>query len=210
MKEEFFYTPDNLEIFPGFYESLLYNSDTEYCANQEREEGEPEREIKDWDGFTEAVCKGITDVLRPILEREDFCTDVEYVGMTSPRYYNYSTDKLDIRMQLDLDALKDWVLSDDDRRDGFDAYLREKYTSYDGFCSFVENNIDGYFEKWEYPDVLVDYYVLCEIFDDPDVVNAKRYQRELTGYTWDIYEIASDCFWEFFEPIESDDDDDDD
>lgn len=212
MKKEFFYTPDNLEIFPGFYESLLYNSDTEYSANCGREEGEPEREIKDWAGFTNDVCKGITDVLRPILEREPFCTDVEYDGMTSPRYYNYSTDKLDIKMQLDLDALKEWVLSDEERRDGFDKYLREKYTSYDGFMSFVENDIDDYFEKSyeEYPDVLVDYYVLCEIFDNPDVVDAKRHQRELTGYTWDIYEVATDCFWYYFVPVETDDDDDDD
>lgn len=214
MKKDFFYCPDCLDIFPGFYESLLYNSDMEYCANQEREEGEPEREIKDWTGFTHAVCKGITDILRPILEREPFCADVEYEGMTSPKYYNFATDRLHIKMQLDLDALKEWVLSDDARREGFNGYLREKYTSYDGFISFVENDIDGYFEKSydEYPDVLVDYYVLCDsnLLDDYDVVSSKRNQRDLTGYTWDIYEVASECFWEYFEPVESDDDDDDD
>lgn len=213
MKKSFCYSPDCLDIFPGFYESLLYNSDTEYCANQDREEGEPEREIKDWAGFTRAVCEGVTEVLRPILERvPEVCDGVVYAGMTSPRYYNYSTDRLEVDMNFDADALKEWVLSDECRREGFDSYLHERYTSYDGFISFVENDIDSFFEEsYEaYADVLLDYYVLCEILGDEDVVWAKRNQRDMPAYTWDIYEVANECFWDFFEPVESDDDDDDD
>ena len=212
MKKDFAYCPDNLLIFPGFYESLLYYSDKEYVENMEREEGEPEREIKDWDGYTRTACEGITEVLRPILEREPFCEGVRYDGMSSPRYYNFSTDKLIVTMQLDLDELKEWVLSDDTRRESFDEYLHKKYTSYDGFISFVSNNIDDYFNESyeEYPDVLVDYYVLVDIIGDDDIVSGLEHHTDLLPYEWDILDAADEAFYRYFVPVENDDDDDDD
>ena len=178
----------------------------------EREEGEPEREISDWDGYTRTACEGITEVLRPILEREPFCEGVRYDGMSSPRYYNFSTDKLIVTMQLDLDELKEWVLSDDTRRESFDEYLHKKYTSYDGFISFVSNNIDDYFNESyeEYPDVLVDYYVLVDIIGDDDIVSGLEHHTDLLPYEWDILDAADEAFYRYFVPVENDDDDDDD
>ena len=41
-------------IFMGFYESPLFNSDTEYYLNEYREEGEAELEI-DFEKYTQQV-----------------------------------------------------------------------------------------------------------------------------------------------------------
>lgn len=201
---EYRYCNDNLGIFEGFYESGLYNSDTEYKFNFCRTEGEPEYELKDFDGFKNAVGEGATDLLCPMLERDGFIKNVKFAGISSPRYYNFTTDRLLIDMDVDFDALKAWVLETEERREGFNAYLKKNYTSYDGFCSFVDNNVEGFFENsyGDYKDVLIDYYLLVAILDTEHVTDKSWTE---SSYRYDLFEVADDLLWEFMVPVEEDD-----
>ena len=206
------YVPDNLMIFEGFYDSNLYNSDMEYNYNYELEEGEPECEIDDWDEYRKDVCIAVTDTLRSYMCNDDeICTSVEYAGLSSPRYYNFSTDKIELDVEIDLDKLKDWVMATDERKECFNSYLREKYTSYDGFMSFVDNNVDAFFSEGgsfeEYPDVLIDYYVLTHIYETDDIVEAAKHGEHFNNYHWEIYEAADEIFYMHMAPIESETED---
>jgi hypothetical protein len=200
--EKITYTPDNGTIFPGFYESELYNSDQEY--NFSYNEGE-EYEIKDFDGYCKYICEALSDKISDYLtSAKDICKSVKYKAMSSPREYNFTTDHLLMDAEIDLSALKERILADSDYKDGFDNYLRYKYSSRSGFISFVSNNVDDFFKDdfSEYFDVLIDYFLLTMIYDDKDVVKHQKKYEE-TPYWWDMLEIVSDAECQFMERVNS-------
>ena len=202
MKQTYSYQPDNCKIFPGFYETIL-DSDCEVeNYNFSREDEEPECEI-DWEPYKHDVCVAVTDALSEFLTAdEEICDKVEFEYLSSPRYYNYSNDHIGLTLNLDLDALKNWLFADEQRKNGFNGYLKEKYTSYDGFCSFVENNIDDYFEKSfeEYSDVLIDYYVLVMMCGKTDVVDYFT-KNSNCDFFYTLDEIVSDCDYKHLQHI---------
>ena len=203
-KEHMEYCPDNLNIFEGFYESCLYNSDKEYNFNASTEAGEPEYELDDYNEFTKEVGEAAVDCLSTVIGYDDeIVSGLEFSHISSPAYYNFTTDKLVMNADIDLDALKAWVLGDEARRKGFDDYLSEKYSSRDGFTSFVANNVDDYFEDSydQYYDVLVDYYVLTKIYDgNPDVVWCCLNKSIESDYHWRLYEDADEIFYMHMRP----------
>ena len=204
--EKIVYIPDNLMIFEGFYESSLYNSDMEYNFNYNREDGELEYELDDWDEYRKDVCLAVTDALRPYLCNDDgICASVEFNNLSSPMKYNFTTDKIELDIEIDLDKLKDWVLCDEKRRTEFNRYLSAKYTSYNGFMSFVDNNVDAFFKEGgsfeRFPDVLIDYYVLTEIYGTTDIVGVAEKHETREAYHWEIYEAADEIFYMHMKPV---------
>jgi hypothetical protein len=88
---------------------------------------------------------------------------VEDVVMTSPRYYNFDTD----RVYADVELREDWM---DEMRhfialnyDWLKERIHKDWTSYDGFCSFMSNDVD------EWPSYL---------FEEQDT----RYISTMIGY----------------------------
>jgi len=141
-----------LPFFPGFYESDLENSDTPYWAIKEelqyyQEECDtPCKELTendldfDYKGYEEAVREGWVDGFRGNMP--EMVLSLENVEMTSPKYYNFSTDKL----WADIELKDGW---EDDVRafmtenaDWLRMRIKEDWTSYDGFMSFMSNNFD--------------------------------------------------------------------
>ena len=209
MKQNIEYTNNDLHIMPGFYESILFNSDTEYDENEQirrdcEDNGEEfiEHEIKDFNEFQRAVCTRIVEnLIKPLLcEDDEICDDIKLTDVWSPRQYNFTTDKLDCEVHIDLEKLAAMIQADDDLRDGFDKYLNKKYTSRSGFISFVANNVKEYFEEWDHLDVMIDYYILTKIYDSMDVVDAIRNENDFTCYEYDMMEIASECVYEYMVP----------
>lgn len=204
-KAKLSYCPDSLNIFEGFYESCLYNSDMEYNYNCNLEEGEPECELDDFRAFKDEVGEAAVERLSEVIgEDDEIMSGLKFDHISSPAYYNFTTDKLVMNADIDLEALKEWVLEDNDRIDGFDDYLREKYSSRDGFLSFVPNNVDDYFEDSydQYYDVLVDYYVLTKIYgDNPDVVWCCLNKSMDSDYHWRLYEDADEIFYMHMRPV---------
>jgi len=200
--EKITYTPDNLNIFPGFYESNLHYSDQEYNYSYGEE---CQYEIKDFDGYRKHICEALSSKIEDYLTTaEDICKSAKYGGMTSPREYNFTTDHLLMDAEIDLELLKKKILGDSSYKDGFDSYLRYKYSSRSGFISFVSNNVEEFFAEdfAEYYDVLIDYFLLTMIYDDKDVVkHEKRYEE--TPYWWDMLEIVSDAECQFMERVNS-------
>lgn len=66
----------------------------------------------------------------------------EPVELVRPKYYNYSTDSMTVRVTLGNDAVDDMESAADDR--DFTEWLRDNYTSRDGYVSFTANDPDEY------------------------------------------------------------------
>lgn len=153
-----------LPFFSGFYESL-------HSDNFDREEEYiiEEYEGKTWDDFDFThdylgYCKSYVNKVNSILDLK-----LEFVEMTSPREYNFSTDRIfctinkkdlkKIATALDTETMKDLVKS--------------RFTSYDGFLSFYSNDINSWkeekLEEWDYNELgtLLEAYV--KISDEENI-----------------------------------------
>lgn len=129
------YTNWSTEIFEGFYESRLYNSDCPSLTN--------------FDEFESRVGEYATEVMYESLPLPAFglITNMKFVGIASPKFYNFETDKLMIEITYDDDALASYCF--EHNRNEFDIYLRQNFTSYDGFMSFVANNVSDFKKQME-------------------------------------------------------------
>lgn len=182
-------------IFPGFYESDLYNSDTLYNINYSQDEGEPELDFCEggFEKYCESVAKQAAELLACDLDQDqDIIRESQFVALHSPRYYNFETDKIECELDLDWPALVVWVKQN---LTLFEDYLKENFTSRDGFWSFVPNNtreffnqLDDDFEKLS--QVMIEFYILNHL--DQDL------WRE------HLWEIASNTIYEYLESVATD------
>jgi hypothetical protein len=141
-----------LPFFPGFYESDLENSDTSYWAIKE--------ELQYYQEECDTPCKTLTeddldfnysdyekDVRDQWVEafrerKPEFVLSVEDVNMWSPRYYNFDHDRLyaDVELADDwMDTVHEFMV---ENADWLRERIKDDWTSYDGFMSFMSNNFD--------------------------------------------------------------------
>ena len=142
-----------LPFFPGFYESDLENSDTSYWAIKEELDyyqndcEKPCKELTeddfdfDYKGYEEEVRNAWVDGFRERMP--EMVLSLENVEMTSPRYYNFETDKLWADIEL-KDGWEDDVRAFmSENADWLRKRIEDDWTSYDGFMSFMSNNFDN-------------------------------------------------------------------
>lgn len=160
----YIYNNMSTKIFPGFYESILFNSDT--LLNIESNFIIPngyELDIIDFNEFMVDVAKKVANVLWDELPNNDVILDINYKDLYSPTYYNYSTDKLILDIDVDINNLYQYCYVDNKAK--FMKYLQDNHTSYDGFVSLVPNNIEE-FKVWEDDlkiNVLLEFFFLNEL-----------------------------------------------
>ena len=148
-----------LPFFPGFYESDLETSDTSYWAIKEELEyyqreyayDNPDEQAIyaqlteddidfDDDRYEEDVRNAWVEAFRDRLP--EFVLSLENVEMTSPRYYNFETDRLwgDVELRDDwMDVVREFMV---ENADWLRDRIKDEWTSYDGFMSFMSNNFD--------------------------------------------------------------------
>lgn len=96
----------------------------------------------DYKGARQAYCEAYASEVCALLK-------IPYLGqeMTSPRYYNFETDK--IHLKLAADTLQRWIerlQRDKELQESFAQVLKDNCTSYDGFISFHSNALEDYLE----------------------------------------------------------------
>jgi hypothetical protein len=148
-----------LPFFPGFYESDLENSDTSYWAIKEELEyyqqdyayNNPDEQAiysqlteDDLDFNYEDYEKDVRDAWVESFRSRvpDFVLSIENVEMVSPKYYNYSTDKLWADVELSEDWMNKVRVFMDENKDWLRERIKDDWTSRDGFVSFMSNNLD--------------------------------------------------------------------
>ena len=196
MKQKHTYHQFSTALFEGFYESNLFNSDTERDLNRylnEDSENPKEYEIKDFSAFCRKIAERVPVLLESDLNIDsDILSDFCLLEIDSPRFYNDRTDRLVLSVNVDVELLKGYAYSSHPIE--FESYLKENFTSYDGFISFVPNNLSDFLE-WEETnqqssiDVLIEFYLLSRI--------------DLDSYHRDLYEFAYETAIEFSEPCDA-------
>ena len=142
-----------LQFYTVCNESDLENSDTSYwaikeeldyyqndCENPCKELTENDLDF-DYKGYEEEVRNAWVDGFRERMP--EMVLSLENVEMTSPKYYNFSTDKLWADIEL-KDGWEDDVRKFmDENADWLRKRIEDDWTSYDGFMSFMSNNFDN-------------------------------------------------------------------
>lgn len=88
----------------------------------------------------------LTDLLK------GFGIDIEYFaeGYNSPQFYNFRGDRHDFDIVADdFQPLLDYCL----KHEGFEKFLKDNYSSRDGFMSFTANNVDDLLKGIEENDM---------------------------------------------------------
>lgn len=163
-------------VFPGFYESLLFNSDT--LCNWERDETPKgfwwDFTREGYKKFQKETCEAWVDAMRDNFKDNPIGLKIgSYAGLWSPREYNFTTDKLSMRVEFNLNELKRYCFKE--RRADFDMYLLKHWSDRPGFWSFVPNSASWFEDDYKAGkdkdgliDVMVEWYLL-EFVDFEDV-----------------------------------------
>lgn len=95
--------------------------------------------MKDWE---KVVRDAVAEVVEVALSKIDIEASVSGEGRYSPREYNFSHDSVDIDIEAEsFDKLLEFCRTHEE----FGSFLKDNYSSYDGFNSFTSNNVD----EWE-------------------------------------------------------------
>ena len=134
-----------LPCFPGFYGTYLepeFEYEIDYIYEIRKEYGLNEIEPNPWDYFDNDayeldVCKSFADLIDG--ELSDFVKNIKIQSIVHPREYNFTTDSVNIELDIDIKAIQRFIYKN---LDDFESYLKEKYTSRDGFMSFYSNQVE--------------------------------------------------------------------
>ena len=204
MKKE--YVNNSLVVFEGFYESNLFNSDTEYHLNQlsQDEDNQKTYEITgdNFKNYEKKVCELHADSLEEVISDDNLYNNtnivksIKFLSMSSPKYYNFTTDKLHLLVNFNPTKLKKYCFNDNNI--DFNIYLKNNFTSYDGFISFIDNNIRDFINTYNtntdkkdmYIDIMLEYYFIRAIFDNKLYVTIidKCLDDTITSYKNRVYD----------------------
>lgn len=183
--------------FEGFYESNYYHSDMEYDYNKMMDKDlmpkHKHYELVKFDEYKRDLCKEWIDLVKYQLETATGNV-IKRVGvrkfwLKSPKYYNFETDKLVVKIEFNKRALEEWCLKS--KPDKFNEYLKENYSSRSGFISFTPDNIGEFknkyfkecktFKEREFNNlfnIMLEFYLNCQIDFELDVNEQIRYWQD--------------------------------
>jgi hypothetical protein len=128
-----------LPLFSGFY-NTIWELDTEYYVDEDNNSVDFGRLEIDYQSWEKACCEHIIHELN--LELSDFSLKMRFQSISSPSFYNFSNDSCNVILDIDEQAVSKYIY---ENQSAFEDYIKEKYTSYDGFWSSHSNQ----FKDWE-------------------------------------------------------------
>ena len=131
--------------FSGFYDSI-WDSAEENDLDYYEEEGHL-KYLDGWGlrkGAREELCDDYAD--RYIAElNSELGLNLKKAGtaeMVSPKYYNFTTDKIYVKVEIGDEDLERVIRLVDDDKERLRRVIKDRHTSCDGFISFMSNDID--------------------------------------------------------------------
>lgn len=150
-----------LPFFPGFYESSLETSDTSYYAIKEELEYYYHEELAqenpeflnltendldfNYKEYEKDVMEGFINAFHK--HTPEIVENVEFDELVSPRYYNFSTDRLFAWITFGenwKEVFKEFM---DTNKEWLTDHILEAWSSCDGFISFIENDFNLWYGK---------------------------------------------------------------
>lgn len=179
------------EQFAGFYQSSYAPAERLYDLNNGMLDLPPH---KAYDmsphgvmRYKNAVAKEWVDIVKGQLKfaTGNVIKSIKFMNVDSPRYYNFETDKVIMKVRFDIKCLEQWCFQTKEEK--FNEFLHEHFTSRAGFISFIPNNtfvfIREYkqFESYEKLDesaminAMLEFYLNCQIDFKTDVEDVLMY-----------------------------------
>jgi len=177
-----------LPLFKGFY-GTIWDGDSELDSFCEYNEVNSDDVDVDWLGYRQKIAISITSEVESQLIELGLVESVKFETIISPNYYNFVNDSIDVEIVPIVDSIVSYIHSN---YDAFNSYLKQRYTSRDGFISFYPNNAIEWAENTLNFSVLdKDSHVLGTILDFA-LVN-----EDLSEHDFHCDVISDVCFDEF-------------
>tara|TARA_R100000655_G_scaffold30302_1_gene61108 strand:- start:1407 stop:1916 length:510 start_codon:yes stop_codon:yes gene_type:complete len=122
-----------LPIFTGFY-NTIFEIDLMF-------EDIEDIESIDYKKYENDISNQLCEIVENQLS--NFIKDIEFIKVDSPKYYNYSNDTIDCIITPKKQAILSYIKQN---YNNWCKYLKDNYTSYDGFISYYSN--DPKSEDW--------------------------------------------------------------
>ena len=137
----------------------------DYIFNWDDEEV-PEDAEADWEELDRNIIAYGTPIVEEYLKQVLPSAKVEGTKVYHPQYYNFSTDELEFKVSFDVNEynkLEDKAVKDP----AFKEYLKDRYKSYDGFISYLADNLDEFYQQdgWKRFVQVVMFYLRNEDFE---------------------------------------------
>lgn len=176
-------------IFQGFYSGSYYSINDileDYSLNDELEDGQYYDLLSEYyKKIKNEIGENFVSNLKTVLPN-DIIKHIAFSHIWSPREYNFYTDKINIEMNFNFLKLKKYCFQD--KAEQFNKYLHDKWTSCDGFWSFVDNDIDRFKKRLEekkddYIQVMIEFYLLQNV--------------DFTSLNMNVYEDANNIIIQY-------------
>jgi len=160
-----------LPVFPGFYETLLADlidcqdeRDLEYITeeytNKELAEAMKEHffasqaQTDSYHERTKAISMKCVGLIEDKLKELGFVTSIKFEMLSSPKAYNFANDSINIDVVFSTENIAKIMKHKLENFDAWTKYLKDRYTSYDGFWSSHDDYPDS--NEWELDTALND------------------------------------------------------
>lgn len=173
--------------FPGFYESIFCNSD-EFIDDEYELKGLLEEivtdeklevvyEYENFEQYKKDVSKTyleyyvekIIDCLPSKISDADYfkfeiIDDEDNIEVISPKYYNYRTDSCYCLVETNIETLQELKNFGLQNEEDVQEYLKNHFTSYEGFHSFISNDIE-YWKRLDIKEYIEETRYLIALLD---------------------------------------------
>ena len=124
-----------LPLFKGFYDTFWDGTAEMKSYCNEYNVYSDDVQVA-WSAFYKMVAFTLVGKMEQDLISMGFIESMTFEKVSSPKYYNFENDSIHVTIVPKVDAIRTYIhqyISE------FDAYVKEKYTSRDGFTSFHPN-----------------------------------------------------------------------
>lgn len=139
-------------LFPGFYNTVFEpcEDDEIYSFNKENDKNLSYDDFKwDYDDYRRRLATTFVESFESEFQ-EIIPAEIKYQSISSPAYYNFSNDSINIEVELDFPRFMEIV---NEKKEDIREYILVNYTSRDGFNSFHSNNVD----VWCDPEYVLEF-----------------------------------------------------
>lgn len=182
-----------LPVFTGFYNTIWqYDYDNIFDGVNNERKNKNLKEIDfdllkiDYEQYENDIAIALCDILKELLK--DYVNNITFENIYNPKTYNFSTDSINCIIEPKKDNISKFIY---EHKKDFIEYLKQNYTSCDGFWSHYSNNFQDWAENTEnFTDFSKNSHYLGSILQfifnmlDYDILN-------------DIYYDIKDCVCEY-------------
>lgn len=155
-----------LPVFTGFY-NTIFESDYDYELEYLKSEKELDEEVIDFfwsskqyqkieEEYQDSVCQQCTKFIEEELQFHGLVKSIKMEKLVSPKYYNFHNDSINIEVSFtssNVENIKKYIK---ENFEDWTKFLKDCYTSYDGFMSSYDNTPDS--EDWSDLDECLEHH----------------------------------------------------